>query len=184
MAAGRADAQRNRQALVDAAAVLFVERGAAVPLDEVAKAAGVSIATLYRNFSTREDLVAATYRREIDHLVDTESLLVGGVDGATALTAWIDRLVDYSATKRAIAEILHGLPTSSRPPARDAVVAALTEVLAAGADDGTLRRDLDADDVLALLSGLWSLAPGGDAAERARRLGRFVADGLRAERQL
>lgn len=177
----RADAQRNRDALVQAAATLFVSHGVDVPLEAVAKQAGVSIATLYRNFATREALVSATYQDEIAVLANVESML-DGRSGADALAAWVARFVDYARTKRALADVLHALPAEARPAARGVVISALDRLLSAGAADGSLRTDMDAEDVLAGLAGLWSLPDTPDRYERSERLGSFVVEGLRRDR--
>lgn len=172
----RADARANRAALLAGAARLFAEQGPDVPLEAVAREAGVSIATLYRHFPSREDLVAATYSAELAALGEID--LDDGT-AADALGRWLARFVEYARTKRALGDLLHALPEGSHPPARDAIIDALTRILAAGADDGTLHTDRDADDVLALLAGLWTLPAGPRWGERADRLARFVLDGLR-----
>jgi AcrR family transcriptional regulator len=171
----RADARANRAALLASASRLFVEQGPDVALDAIARDAGVSIATLYRNFESREALVAETYGEEIAAL--------GGVDLATgtaadALRRWLARFVEYARTKRALGELVHAIPDGAVPPARGVIVDALERILAAGARDGSLRADRDAQDVLALLAGLWTLPGDASWSERAQRLARFVVDGL------
>ena len=155
-----------------------MSEGVDVPLEAIAKDAGVSIATLYRNFATREDLVAATYQDEINQLADVEPLLDGHA-GAEALASWVARFVEYAHTKRALADVLHSLPDEARPPARGVVIAAIERLLETGAIDGSLRTDMDAEDVLASLAGLWSFPGTTDRYERSVRLGRFVVEGLR-----
>jgi AcrR family transcriptional regulator len=149
-----------------------------VPLEAVALGAGVGIGTLYRHFPTRESLVSETYRNEIAQLGAADELLIGA-NAADALAAWVSRFVEYARTKRALADLLHNMPAQSAPTARDTIVGALDAILAAGARDGTLRQDMDADDVINALAGVWSSPAGPDWAERATRLGRFVVDGLR-----
>jgi AcrR family transcriptional regulator len=171
----RADARANRAALLASAARLFAEHGGDVPLETVARDAGVSIATLYRHFSGREALVVETYAREIAALGELD-LDEGGA--AVALERWLARFVEYARTKRALGELVHAMPEGSHPPVREVILDALGRVLAAGAADGSLRTDRDAEDVLALLAGLWTLPPGPAWPERAGRLARFVLDGL------
>jgi AcrR family transcriptional regulator len=171
----RADARANRSALLASAARLFAEQGPDVALEAVARDAGVSIATLYRNFPGREDLVAATYGAEITALGEVD--LDDGT-AADALRRWLARFVEYARTKRALGDLLHALPEGSQPPAREAVVGSLDAILAAGAQDGSLRADRDAEDVIALLTGLWRLPDGPAWSTRADRLTRFVAEGL------
>lgn len=174
----RADARRNRESLLRSAAELFAAEGAGVPLESVARHAGVGIGTLYRHFATREVLVGEVYGNEITQLGAVAELLDGHT-AAEALDAWVTRFVDYARTKRALADLLHAMPPGSAPAARETIVGALDTILTAGARDGTLRDDMDAEDVLSALSGVWSSPAGPDWAPRAARLGRFVVEGLR-----
>jgi AcrR family transcriptional regulator len=171
----RADARANRAALLESAARLFTEQGPDVALDAIARDAGVSIATLYRNFPSREELVAETYRAEIAALGEVD--LDEGT-AADALRRWLARFVEYARTKRALGDLLHALPEGSHPPVRGVLVDALQRILAAGARDGSLRDDHDAEDVLALLAGLWTLPSGPQWLGRAERLASFVVEGL------
>ena len=171
----RADARANRAALLESAARLFTEHGPDVALEAVARDAGVSIATLYRHFPSREALVARTYGAEITALGEVD--LSEGT-AADALVRWLDRFVEYARTKRALGDLVHALPEGSSPPAREVIVDALERILTAGSRDGSLCADHDAQDVLALLAGLWTLPDGPAWPARARRLARFVVDGL------
>jgi AcrR family transcriptional regulator len=171
----RADARANRAALLVSAARLFTEQGPDVALDAIARDAGVSIATLYRHFPNREALLAETYGAEIAAIGEVD--LADGT-AADAMGRWLARFVEYARTKRALGELVHSLPAGSRPPAREVIIDALARILAAGAQDGSLRDDRDAEDVLAFLAGLWTLPSGPEWPERAERLRRFVADGL------
>jgi AcrR family transcriptional regulator len=175
----RADARANRAALLVSAARLFTEQGPDVALDAIARDAGVSIATLYRHFPSREALVAETYGAEITALGEVD--LDHGT-AADALTRWLARFVEYARTKQALGDLVHALPEGSHPPARGVIVEALGRILEAGARDGSLVADRDAEDVLALLAGLWTLPTGPQWPERADRLARFVVDGLATER--
>jgi AcrR family transcriptional regulator len=174
--AQRADARANRSALLAGAARLFAEHGPDVPLDAVAREAGVSIATLYRHFPSREALVAETYAAELAALGEID--LSDGT-GADALERGLARFVEYARTKRALGDLIRALPEGSHPPAREALLAALDRILDAGARDGSLRTDRDARDVLSLLAGLWALPAGPEWSVRAERLTSFVLDGLR-----
>jgi AcrR family transcriptional regulator len=171
----RADARANRAALLESAARLFTEHGPDVALEAIARDAGVSIATLYRHFPSREALVAQTYGAEIAALGEVD--LSEGT-AADTLARWLARFVEYARTKRALGDLVHALPEGSSPPAREVIVDALERILAAGARDGSLRADHDAHDVLALLAGLWTLPSGPQWPGRAERLAQFVVDGL------
>src|SRR5437868_2401711 len=96
----RADSQRNRDQLLAAAKAAFTESGADVALEAIARKAGVGIGTLYRHFATRESLLAAVYRREVDQLAGAVEPLLAAHRPVEALRAWLNLLVDYMATKR------------------------------------------------------------------------------------
>jgi AcrR family transcriptional regulator len=171
----RSDARANRAALLASAARLFAAHGPDVALEAIARDAGVSIATLYRHFPNREALVAETYAAEIAALGEVD--LDTGT-AADALRRWLARFVEYARTKRALGDLVHGLPDGTHPPVREVLVDALGRILAAGARDGSLRDDHDAEDVLALLAGLWTLPDGPQWLGRAERLAGFVVEGL------
>jgi AcrR family transcriptional regulator len=179
----RADAQRNRDRLLEVAARAFsAAEGPEVTLESVAREAGVGIGTLYRHFPTREALVEAAYRNELARLCEAAGELLATEPPVRATRAWMDRFVDYMTTKRGMAEALRAVVASGGNPyatSRDQMVAALGRLLAAGAADGSLRADVDAADVLAGLSGV-SLVTGDPAQrEQAGRLLDLLMDGLR-----
>jgi AcrR family transcriptional regulator len=178
----RADAQRNRDRLLEVAARAFSAEGPEVTLESVAREAGVGIGTLYRHFPTREALVEAAYRNELARLCEAAGELLAAEPPARATRAWMDRFVDYMTTKRGMAEALRAVIASGGNPyatSRDQMVAALGQLLAAGAADGSLRADVDPSDVLAGLSGV-SLVTGDPAQrEQAGRLLDLLMDGLR-----
>ena len=101
----RADARRNRDALLAAAGDLFTARGVDVPLEEIARQAGVGIGTLYRNYPTRDALVEAVYRHEVETLCTGVEELRAAHDGrpADALEAWMRDFAGYVARKRGMA---------------------------------------------------------------------------------
>jgi AcrR family transcriptional regulator len=178
----RADAQRNRERLLDTAVRAFSHDGPDVTLDAIAKDAGVGIGTLYRHFPTREALVEAAYRSELARLCDAVADLLQTMPPDEAARTWMDRFVDYMTTKRGMAEALRAVIASGGNPyseSRDRLVAAITTLLRAGAAAGTVRSDIEPGDVLASLSGV-SLAAGEPAQrDQARRLLDLLMDGLR-----
>lgn len=178
----RADARRNRERLLDAAVRAFSRPGAEVTLDAVAKDAGVGIGTLYRHFPTREALVEAAYRNELAKLCDSAEDLLGQLPPDAATRAWMDRFVDYLATKRGMADALRMVIAAGSNPyaqSRDRLIATLTRLLDAAAAAGAVRSDVRPADVLAGLSGV-SLAAGEPAQrEQASRLLDLLMDGLR-----
>ncbi|MEH0845776.1 helix-turn-helix domain-containing protein [Micromonospora sp. CPCC 205711] len=178
----RADAARNRERLLDAAVRAFSRQGPEVTLDAVARDAGVGIGTLYRHFPTREALVEAAYRNELAKLCDAAVDLLDRLPPAEATRVWMDRFVDYLATKRGMADALRLVIAAGANPyaqSRDLLVAALTRLLSAGAAAGTLRADVDPGDVLAGLSGVSLAAGGPEQRDLAGRLLDLLMDGLR-----
>jgi AcrR family transcriptional regulator len=178
----RADAQRNRDRLLDAAVQAFSQVGPDVTLDAIAKDAGVGIGTLYRHFPTRESLVEAAYRNELARLCDAVTDLLQAMPPDEATRTWMDRFVDYMTTKRGMADALRAVIASGGNPyaqSRDRLIAAITTLLHAGAAAGTVRSDVEPGDVLVSLTGV-SLAAGGPAQrDQARRLLDLLMDGLR-----
>src|SRR5882757_10491485 len=102
----RADAQRNRDRPLAVAAHAFSHDGPDVTLDAIAKDAGVGIGTLYRHFPTREALVDAAYQNELARLCDGVTDLLATLPPEAATRTWMDRFVDYMATKRGMADAL------------------------------------------------------------------------------
>lgn len=191
----RADAARNRDLLLDAALAAFAAGGTDATLDGIAKSAGVGIGTLYRHFPTREALVEAVYRNELDRLCDAADDLLARMPADQALRAWMDRFVDYMVTKRHMADALRAVVASGGTPfahSRERMGAAVGRLLAAGAADGTLRPDLavsdvgepatcvGGSDVLVGMSGVCMTAGEPDGRAQAGRLLDLLVDGLRA----
>lgn len=175
----RADARRNRDRLLEAAVEAFSRRGPEVPLETIAKEAGVGIGTLYRHYPTREALVEAAYRSELARLCDAVPDLLATMPPDAALRAWMEGYVEYMATKRGMAEALRAVIASGGNPyaeSRARLTAAITALQEAGAAAGTIRSDVAPADILASLSGL-SLAAT-EPAQRDRLLD-LLMDGLR-----
>src|SRR3984885_10528144 len=180
----RADAQRNRARLLEAAVRAFSQEGPEVTLDAIAKDAGVGIGTLYRHFPTREALVEAAYRNELDRLPRgaPAPALRPAPPPNQPPRRWMDRFVDYMTTKRGMADALRAVIASGRNPyeqSRGQLIAAITTRREAAGQAGTLRRDIEPADVLASLGGV-SLTAGEPAQrEQAGRLLDLLMDGLR-----
>jgi AcrR family transcriptional regulator len=178
----RADAQRNRDRLLDAAVRAFSGEGPEATLDAIAKDAGVGIGTLYRHFPTREALVEAAYRNELARLCDAVPDLLRAMPPDEAMRSWMDRFVDYMTTKRGMADALRAVIASGGNPyaeSRGRLIAAITTLLDAAGATGTVRPDVAPGDVLASLSGVSLVA--GEPAQRdqARRMLDLLMDGLR-----
>jgi AcrR family transcriptional regulator len=178
----RADAQRNRERLLDAAVRAFAQEGPDVTLDAIAKDAGVGIGTLYRHFPTREALVEAAYRNELARLCDAVPGLLADLPPDQAMRMWMDRFVDYMTTKRDMADALRAVIASGGNPyseSRDRLITAVTTLLGAGAAAGTLRPDVEPGDVLTSLSGVSMATVGPEQRDRAGRVLDLLMDGLR-----
>jgi AcrR family transcriptional regulator len=178
----RADAQRNRDKLLDAAVRAFSSGGPEVTLEAIARDAGVGIGTLYRHFPTREALVEAAYRNELARLCDVVPDLLAAEPPDQAMRIWMDRFVDYMTTKHGMADALRAVIASGGNPfaeSRDRLLAAVTALLEAGVAAGTLRSDITPSDVLTSLSGVSMVTANQAQPDQARRILDLLMDGLR-----
>lgn len=178
----RADARRNREKLLAAALSAFSDRGTDVSLEGVARDAGVGVGTLYRHFPTREALVEAVYLAELDRLHDGAAELLAEHPPDEALARWMDLFVQYAATKRGLRGALQSVVASGGNPyaqSRAKMVEALATILDAARAAGTVRDDVDAEDVLLAMGSIWNVPTEPGWEERARRLLGLVMDGLR-----
>ena len=182
----RADAQRNRDRLLAVAVRALSQEGPDVTLDAIAKEAGVGIGTLYRHFPTREALVDAAYRNELARLCDSVDDLLRDLPPDKALRTWMDHFVDYMSAKRGMGDALRALIASGGDPfseSRDRLTAAVTALLQAGATAGSLRPDVEPDDVLISLSGLSLATADPQRRGQAGRVLDLLMDGLRTQHQ-
>ena len=173
----RSDARRNREKLLEAATAAFtVADGRPVSLESIARDAGVGIGTLYRHFPNREALVEAIFRTELAEVAAAAEQLLKRHPPKTALRRWMDRYASFVAAKRGMAETLHAIFESGAmepTQTRDSLVGALDMLLRAGADDGSLRSDVQADDVVSSLIGL--MLASGSPEQTGRLLDLLVA---------
>lgn len=155
----RADARRNRERLLEAAAAAFgAADGGSVSLESIARDAGVGIGTLYRHFPSREALVEAVYRTELAEVAAAADQLLKRHPPRTALRRWMDRYAGFVAAKRGMAESLRALFDAGAvhpSQTRASIVGAVEIMLKAGTDDGSLRPDVTADDVVSSLLGIF-----------------------------
>ncbi len=179
----RVDAQRNRDKLLSAATAAFAEEGEGVALESVATRAGVGIGTLYRHFPNRDALIVAAYRQEVDSLCGAPEDLLGSQPADAALQAWAARFADYVATKRSMGDALRTAVCSSDSSVfadtRGRILGALRQLLEAGAADGTLRADVDPEDVMRIINASWYLPDGPEWRDTVGRMLDLVIDGLR-----
>jgi AcrR family transcriptional regulator len=181
----RADGQRNRERLMEAAKAAFAEVGADVSLEEIARRAGVGIGTLYRHFPTRDAIVEAVYRREVWQLASSAERLLGEVRPGDALHQWMRLFVDYIATKKVIASALSALVggTGDLYAASGAqITGAMSLLVQRAAAAGDIRADADPEDLLRALIGFTYGANGPGWQASALRLIDLLTDGLKPQR--
>ena len=153
----RADAQRNLDALLEAAKAVFGASGVDAPVREIAARAGVGIATVYRHFPQRSDLVAAVFRREVDACAAAAPALARAHEPGEALARWLRRYTAFIATKRGLAAALHsGDPAFESLPAyfRQRLEPALQSLLDAAVSAGQIRDDVEAYELLRAVGNL------------------------------
>lgn len=181
----RADALRNRERLIDAAKAAFGAVGPDVSLEEIARRTGVGIGTLYRHFPTRDAIIEAVYRREIDQLAGAARTLLAETTPAEALARWLRLSVDYLAAKKLIAPALGTLTggTSALFAHSGANLrGALTLLVEEAVRSGEIRADVRPDDLFQALAG-FSYAIGSPGwKESTNRLIDILMAGLTAGR--
>jgi AcrR family transcriptional regulator len=181
----RADARRNRARVLAAAESAIAAKGASASTDEIARAAGVGIGTVFRHFPTKESLFEAVFVGQLTRLAEEADALAATADGPqTALFAVFARAVELGATKRAIFEALSAAGVDVDPLtslAGQTLLTTLDGLLTSAQRAGAVRADLTVADLVSLLVGTSRAAEhaGGDPAVR-ERLVAVVLDGLRA----
>jgi AcrR family transcriptional regulator len=178
----RADSARNRQLLMDAAKAGFSEVGLNVSLEEIARRAGVGIGTLYRHFPSREAVVEAVYRREVEHLAEAVPQLLATSPAGEALHRWMHLFVEYIATKRLIAPSLAaaaGRKSSLYASSAELIARAIATLVKRAVASGDVRKDIDPADLLRAMVGVSYGNPDAGWQASARRLIDLLMDGLR-----
>jgi AcrR family transcriptional regulator len=178
----RADAQRNYDAIVEAALVVFAEQGTQGSLDEIATRASVANATLYRRFPTREDLLVAALRHRMAELDELARRLSVSEDAGAALEEWFFHVATHLRTWSGLPDsIARALSDDGSPLARACQpLEDWTErLLARSTQTSFTRVDLDPHDVYTLVSSLaWAADARGDSEDDLRRMINLVLDGL------
>ena len=178
----RADAQRNRERILEVAKQEFTRSGANASLEEIAKKAGVGPGTLYRHFSTREELLVAVYRSEMEKLAAGERTFAGTLPPVEALRAWLLLFVDAVETKQIIAPVLNTLvgdPKKVFEASHAQIHGALRSLVKRTIKSGDIRKDLDPIDLLRALVGVANVATSPDWQQSARRLVEILILGAR-----
>lgn len=177
----RADARRNIEALLAAAAAVFATSGVDAPVREIAAEAGVGVGTVYRHFPKRSDLVAAVFRHQVDACADAAPALAAEHNPGEALARWIQRYAAFIATKRGLAAALHsGDPAFGALPAyfQQRFQPALGTLLESAVGAGEVRADVEPDDLLRAVANL-CLPAAEDGPAHTQRMTALLIDGLR-----
>jgi AcrR family transcriptional regulator len=178
----RTDAQRNRERILEIAKEAFTRSGADASLDDIARDADVGPGTLYRHFPTRDALIEAVYRTEVEKLAAAERRFAEAMPPIEALRAWMLLFVDYIATKQIIAPALNayvGGASKLYEGSRAQVQGAIDALVKRAIKNRDIRRDLDPFDLLRALIGVSHVASGPDWQQSARRLVDILITGSR-----
>jgi AcrR family transcriptional regulator len=177
----RADSTRNRQLLIDAAKAGFSDVGLDVSMEEIARRAGVGIGTLYRHFPTRQAVVEAVYRHEVEHLAAAVPQLLETSTAGEALHKWMHLFVDYVVTKRLIAPSLAAAARTStlHTTSAELITGAIAALVKRAIASGDVRKDIDPSDLLRAMIGVSYGNPDAGWEASARRLINVLMDGLR-----
>jgi len=178
----RADAERNRARVLEVAKEAFTRSGPNASLDDIAKQAGVGPGTLYRHFPSREALIEAVYRTEVEKLAAAERNFAETMPPIEALRAWMLLFVDYIATKKIISaalDTLVGDPKRVFGASYNQVWEAMRALVKRAVKSGDIRKDLDPIDLLRALIGVSTVSTSPDWQQSARRLVEILISGAR-----
>jgi AcrR family transcriptional regulator len=178
----RADAQRNRERILEVAKEAFTRSGANASLDDIAKQAGVGPGTLYRHFPTREELLQAVYRSELEKLAAAGRKFTQSMPPIEALRAWLLLFVDAIAAKELIAPALNTLVGDHKKMFEASYAQTLEAIrflVKRAIKSGDIRRDLDPIDLIRALVGVANVATSPEWQQSARRLVDILITGSR-----
>lgn len=178
----RADARRNREALLSAAREAFLGGDTDAHVEDIARSAGVAVGTLYRHFETREALIEEVYRAEVDDLCSAPSGLLDQYAPDEALRRFLLLLVDHAAVGKGMSVALESIMATDSPvfdDARTRMADALTQLLDAGSAAGTVRNDVSGSTLLRALGGICGMRATKGWLEEARQITALLFDGLR-----
>jgi AcrR family transcriptional regulator len=181
----RADALRNRERILQVAKEAFTRFGANASLDDIAKEATVGPGTLYRHFPTRDELLEAVYRTEVEKLAAAAPKLAETMPPVDALRAWMLLFIDYIATKKIIAPALNTAAGGSAKvieASHAPIQEAMRKLVKRAIHSGEVREDVDPVDLLRALVGVAYLESSPDWKQSARRLVDILIAGSRAAR--
>ncbi len=183
----RADAERNRQRLLDVAKVAFAQKGVSASLEEIAREAGLGIGTLYRHFPTREALIDEIYRDEGNRLVEAAHQLSAELAPLDAIQAWLLLFIGYLANKQIHADVLNCLISGQDDEgsdtlctlSADAIVEALTLLMQRAREAGDIHQPIEPLELLCAIAGVATFGVDTDWEAGAKRLVGLMVSGLR-----
>lgn len=178
----RADAERNRERILEVAKEAFTRYGANASLDDIAKEADVGPGTLYRHFPTRDALIEAVYRTEVEKLATAERKFAETMAPIEALRAWMLLFVDYIAAKHIIAPALNtfvGGASKLYEGSRAQIQGAIEALVKRAIKSGDIRKDLEPFDLLRALIGVSNVSSTPDWQPSAKRLVDILITGSR-----
>jgi len=178
----RADAQRNRERILEVAKLVFTRRGTEASMDEIAKRARIGPGTLYRHFPTRDDLLAAVYISEVEKLAEAQRKFSAELSPAEALRAWMLVFIDYIAAKKIIAPALNAMaggPSRVFQQTNRLMEEAANALASRAVASRDLRPDVDPMDMLRAIYGVSSAGSTDDWPAKARRFVDIVIQGSR-----
>jgi AcrR family transcriptional regulator len=178
----RSDAKRNRERILEIAKEVFTRDGAAASLDDIARRSGVGNATLYRHFSTRDALIEAVYRSEVERLAAAEQRFATTLRPLEALRAWMLLFIDHVAAKTLIIPVMDTVAGGSMrliEGSRSVIHAAFATSVKRAIASGELRADTDPNDFLRALVGVFHTTASPGWEQSARRLVNILIAGSR-----
>ncbi|MFE9367351.1 TetR/AcrR family transcriptional regulator [Streptomyces sp. NPDC006978] len=177
----RADARRNREALLSAARQAFLGGETEAHVEDIARSAGVAVGTLYRHFETREALIEEVYRKEVDDLCAAPGALLDQHTPEEALRRFLLLLVEHAAVGKGMSSVLESIMATDSPvfdDARTRMANALSLLLEAGSAAGTVRDDVTGSTLLRALGGICGLRATEGWSVEARQITALLFDGL------
>jgi AcrR family transcriptional regulator len=178
----RADAQRNRERILEVAKQVFTRRGAEASMDEIAKRAKIGPGTLYRHFPTRDDLLAAVYISEVEKLAEAQRKFSAELPPVEALRAWMLVFIDYIAAKKIIAPALNAMaggPSRVFQQTNRLMEEAANALASRAVASRDLQPDVDPMDMLRAIYGVSSAGSTDDWPAKARRFVDILIQGSR-----
>jgi AcrR family transcriptional regulator len=178
----RADAQRNRERILEVAKQVFTRRGAEASMDEIAKRAKIGPGTLYRHFPARDELLAAVYISEVEKLAEAQRKFSAELPPVEALRAWMLIFIDYIAAKKIIAPALNAMaggPSRVFQQTNRLMEEAANALASRAVASRDLRPDVDPMDMLRAIYGVSSAGSTDDWPEKARQFVDILIQGSR-----